>query len=307
MSGFDYRVLGKTGLRVSPLGIGGGGGIRSQDIRYAFERGINYFFYSSDFHHDTYRRSVPALRELCRAGSRVREQVVLATCSYVNDPEKLVGILVDQFAELQIDYIDVFHWGWVGQRHTDQALFDAVHALKGDCDLTQQVRAWQARREWAAEVNEELLRRGLVRFVGASFHDRALAREWLPALDVVMLRYNMAHPRVETLVFPALRGDRAQDPGVVIFNTAHSGRGMLHDPPPGYPSHMYVPWPPDCYRWALSHPAVDLVLTGMRSREQIDAALLAMEKGPMTQAERDALRKYGDLHVGRLQVKGVRG
>jgi predicted aldo/keto reductase-like oxidoreductase len=305
MGGFEHRVLGKTGLRVSPLGIGGGGGIDSADLLYAFERGINYFFYSADFHHETYRPTAAALRELCGAGSCVREEVVLATVSYVNDPDKLIGVLVDQFHELGVDYIDIFHWGWVGARHADAALFDAVHALKGDADLTRRVRTWQAQREQAAEVNEELLRRGLVRFVGASFHERATARQWLSAVDVLMVRYNMAHAGVETLVFPGLCGDPAQDPGVVVFNTAHSGRGMLYEPPPDYPPHMYVPWPPDCYRWALTHPAVDLVLTGMSDRHQVDAALAAMERGPMTEAERAALRKYGDLHIGRLQVKSA--
>src|SRR5262249_28087595 len=125
---------------------------------------------------------------------------------------------------------------------------------------------------------------------------------WLPALDVVMLRYNMAHPGVERDVFPYLPDDRATAPGMVAFNTAHGGQGPLYEPPPGYPEGMYVPWPPDCYRWALSHPAVDVVLTGVRSRGQIDAALAAMGQGPMSEEERAALRKYGDLHAGRLRV-----
>ena len=113
MSGFSARVLGRTGLRVSPLGIGGG--IRSRDLLYAFDRGINYFFYSSDLHHHFYRSSARAIRQLCGSGSRVREQVVLATVSYVNDPEKLFAVLWDQFAELGVDYVDVFY-SWAKQK-----------------------------------------------------------------------------------------------------------------------------------------------------------------------------------------------
>ncbi len=36
-----YRQLGRTGLTVSNLGLGGGGGISSEDTLYAFDRGIN--------------------------------------------------------------------------------------------------------------------------------------------------------------------------------------------------------------------------------------------------------------------------
>ncbi|HET8846197.1 MAG TPA: hypothetical protein VFN35_32345 [Ktedonobacteraceae bacterium] len=113
MSGFTMRQLGKTALQVSPLGIGGGNGLQAADLLYAFERDINYFFFSSDLHHFEYSRSTPALRQLCAHGSSLRDQAVLATVSYINDPDKLMGILLDQFVELGVDYIDVFHWGWI--------------------------------------------------------------------------------------------------------------------------------------------------------------------------------------------------
>jgi len=74
-----YRKLGRTNLTVSCLGLGGGGSISSEDTLYAFDRGINYFFYSSDLHHYIYSPMSGALRQLCGRGSSVREKVVLAT------------------------------------------------------------------------------------------------------------------------------------------------------------------------------------------------------------------------------------
>ena len=133
MSGFSRRRLGKTALQVSPLGIGGGGGIESNDLLYAFERGINYFFFSSDLHHMRYQRSANALRTLCGKGSSVRDQVVLATVSYIDDPAKLIAAMMDQFEELGIDHIDVFHWGWILADHDiDALLSSAKEAQEGE-------------------------------------------------------------------------------------------------------------------------------------------------------------------------------
>ena len=108
-----YRKLGKTDLIVSCLGLGGGGGISSEDTLYAFEKGINYFFYSSDLHHYIYSSMSRAIRQMCQRGSSVREKVVLATVTYIKKPDMALAALLDQFGELGIDYIDIFFWGWI--------------------------------------------------------------------------------------------------------------------------------------------------------------------------------------------------
>lgn len=138
------------------------------------------------------------------------------------------------------------------------ALIKKAKLLKGSCSYTKFIRQMQIlaeeRTEQALAVNEELLKRGLVRYVGASFHSRALARTWMRNLDVLMLRYNLAHLGVEQDVVPFLYGEKSRDPGMVIFNVGHDGLCLFHIPPLGWPAHGYVPSIPDCYRFALSQP-----------------------------------------------------
>jgi len=118
-----------------------------------------------------------------------------------------------------------------------------------------------------------------------------------------MLRYNISHRGVEEDVFPLLRGDKATDPGIVVFNVAHEGLRFFDHPSPGYPAGYPVPTIPDCYRFALSHPSVDLVLTGVKDRAQLDEALAAVEKGPFESRQMDFMRKYGIVHANRGRVR----
>jgi len=63
---------------------------------------------------------------------------------------------------------------------------------------------------------QSALKMGAVRYIGASFHDLALAQRYRPLLDVVMVRHNAAHRSAQTRVFNHLD---AQDrrPGIVTF------------------------------------------------------------------------------------------
>lgn len=292
MSRFTMRQLGKTGLVVSPIGIGGGGGIGDSDLLYAFEHGINYFFFSSDLHHYYYQRSAAAIRTLCGMGSSVRDKVVLATVSYLKDIDKLFTVIYDQFDELGLDYIDVFHWGWIADDDDLDTLLRGALQLKEDGSVAHAFRKYQVMYEQTCEINEEILKRGLARYVGASFHSRQAAIAWMGVLDVLMLRYNAAHRGAERELFPLLSGDKSQDPGIVVFNTAHEGTRFFHIPPLAWPAGEYVPSIPDCYRFALSNPWVDVVLTGVANRKQVDLALIAMEQGLMSGEEQAVLRRY---------------
>jgi aryl-alcohol dehydrogenase-like predicted oxidoreductase len=280
---------------VSPIGVGGGAGLSSADLLYAFDRGVNYFFFSTDLHHAVYQAGADGLRTLCRRGARRRDEVVLATVSYVTDPEKLMAVMVDQFGELGIDHVDVFHWGWITE-HTDcERLLACTPSLKEPGAFADTVRMLTTARDRVEEVNERLVSKGLVRFVGASFHARGVAARYSDGpLDVLMLRYNIGHTGVERDVFPRLRGDKALDPGIVAFNTTHEGQTFFRQRPRWYPEPLPVPRHGDGYRFALSNPLVDIVLTGPANRAELDQGLAAVEQGPLAADHMAFMRRYGE-------------
>lgn len=295
-----YRKLGQTDLTVSCLGIGGGGGLSSKDTVYAFEQGINYFFYSSDLHHFIYSSMADGLRQLCGKNSSVREKIVLATVTYIKSPEIVIGVLLDQFLELNIDYIDIFFWGWIGAN--DGVIFK-------DClNLSPHLRGPNTRYQKAIEniigVSERLKKMGAVRYIGASFHDLELAQQWLnsPLLDVIMVRHNVAHRSAQLKIFNRLNLMSPKRQGIVTFKSAGSHTGVLWAPPVYLPKKCWVPSVPDLYRYSLTQNSVDVCLMGPQKRQHIDEAIKGIQQGKLTSEELNYLNFYGDLHNNKLKL-----
>ncbi|MBD0389242.1 MAG: aldo/keto reductase [Nostoc sp. C3-bin3] len=299
-----YRKLGRTDLTVSCLGIGGGGSFSSEDTLYAFEQGINYFFYSSDFHHCLYSSMSEALRELCGRGSSVREKVVLATVTYVKNPEAAISALFDQFLELGIDYVDVFFWGWIDTHDAS--------AFKECLNISPKLRGsnttYQRNLEMMFGASERLKKMGAVRYVGASFHDLNLAQQWLhnPLLDVVMVRHNVAHRSAQSKIFNQLDAKDSERPGIITFKSTFSNSvGLLFNAPSGLPTNCWQPSVPDLYRYSLSQNCVDVCLMGLQHREEVDAAISGIVQGKLTPREIDYLNLYGNLHCKQIKIQDV--
>jgi aryl-alcohol dehydrogenase-like predicted oxidoreductase len=136
--------------------------------------------------------------------------------------------------------------------------------------------------------------KGRFRFLGLSGHNRRLfpelAREG--SFDIFHVRYNAAHRGAETEVFPALENlPPAARPGLVSYTATRWGQLLQQKHmPPG----EAAPVASDCYRFALSHPAVDVCLTGPKNLAQMREALRTLDLGPLNEAELIRLRRVGD-------------
>jgi aryl-alcohol dehydrogenase-like predicted oxidoreductase len=54
-----------------------------------------------------------------------------------------------------------------------------------------------------------------------------------------------------------------------------------------------VPSAGDCYRFCLSSPHVDVVLTSPANRAQLEENLRSLERGPLSAEEMTAMRAFG--------------
>jgi aryl-alcohol dehydrogenase-like predicted oxidoreductase len=260
MPAFPERiVLGRTGLRVSKLGLGSSFKAPTEAYLEAFERGVNYFYWGS------IRRGymADAIRAIAR---RERDELVVVVQSY----SRLGGLLTlsveAALRRLGLDHAEILLLGWHNSLPSPRVL-DAARALR---------------------------ERGRVRHVALSTHRRSL----LPTLvdddlfDVWHVRYNAVHRGAEREVFPALEGrNQAERPGLVTYTTTRWGH--LCDPK-RTPRGERTPSGTDCYRFALSRPEVDLCLAGPDNMDHMKQALAALEQGPLDDDELAWMRRVGD-------------
>jgi aryl-alcohol dehydrogenase-like predicted oxidoreductase len=273
--------LGPSGPLVVPLGIASSFGVGGADLERAFERGVNLFYWGSI-------RRPDFGRGLARIAARARDRMVLALQTYARWPSAMAASLERGLRALRVDHTDVLLLGWWNQPPPDRIL-DAARAL---------------------------VDRGLARQVMISCHHRPtfvkLAAD--PRVDLMMLRYSAAHPGAEVDVFPHLpHASEVRSPGVgskapdgpaprkgIVAYTALSW-GQLLDASL-VPEGEEVPTSADCYRYVLSSPSIDASWCGPRDGADLDLALAALDRGPMSDEELAWMRRVGIQVRARARV-----
>ena len=259
MTAFGERTLGRTGRRVSPLGLGSSYGLAGRDVERAFDRGVSFFLWGSRRREDFGK----GLREVAR---KDRGRATIGIQTYARAAWAMPGSVDDALRALGTDYVDLLCLAWWSALPPERIV---------DRALTLQAK-------------------GKVRSLMVSCHARPVFASFVAdgRYDALMVRYNAAHPGPERDVFPHVHAS-ARPPGVVAFTATRWG--TLLDPrytPGGEPR----PSAGDCYRFALSHPTVDVCLSGPRSGDELDHALAAVERGPMDDDEIAWMRRVG-AHV----------
>ena len=261
MADFLDRIeIGNTGLLSSRLGIGSTFDASTAVIEDAFERGINYLYWGTV-------RQPDFARAMVNLSKHHRDELILTVQSYSQDPSSIEGEVEDALKTAGIENFDFL---LLGNRNS---------ALSGEY----------------VELFERLRDRGLLRYMSLSSHNRP----FLPSLledyeqdrspfDLLMLRYNPVHRGAETDVFPFIQ--ERKHPTIATYTSTRWGHLLDSDKmPPGE-----VPLTArDCYRYALSNPAVDMVIAGPANGDQMGEAISALEAGPLEPEERARIERIG--------------
>jgi aryl-alcohol dehydrogenase-like predicted oxidoreductase len=250
-------TLGRTGLTVTRLGIGGAYCKTPDGYRAALDCGVNYL--------DTARayRDGEDERVVGEAIAGRRHQIVLATKSGRRDATGAREELETSLRLLGTDHVDVWQ----------------LHHLNTAAEREQALGPGGA-METAIKAREE----GLVRFIGVTGHDWAeIVKAVATGLfDTVLCWYNCAMKEPEEMLFPQAA---ANGTGVVIMNATRTDKLLSGDDAP--PAE-------DFYRYVLSHPAVSLTVMGLRDLSRFERVARALaERATLSPEGRQALEAYG--------------
>ncbi|QIR35460.1 aldo/keto reductase [Tolypothrix sp. PCC 7910] len=252
------------GQPASILGLAGQS-IDDATISLAFTAGINYFF----FYNLESKNFLGGLKSLL---ARNREQVLVATGSESRDLQSLRNYFDSVRHCLNSDRVDIFFLEYVSP----------ADDMKQVQVLLDELRLWKDS--------------GVVRYVGVTTHNRAIALEMIEhhRCDVLMHRYNMAHRKVEANVLPEAK--RANVP-LVAFTCTRWGTLLK-----GHPHwHGKLPTAADCYRYALNNSAVRLALTAPKTRQELEENLAVLHSPQLSNQEIAQWQEYGDLIYGNGQ------
>lgn len=236
--------------------------LKCEDVERAVGRGINYLNWCG--HADGLSHAV------ARMGS-ARKNVVVAAQFQARSAREAEREFASMIAELGTDSIDVLTLYYV----ESETEWEEIMAPGGVWDYLAEER-----------------RRGRLKRIGLTSHQRLLAAQWAESgkLDLLMIRYNASHRGAEQDVFPVAR---QRNIPVVTF-TGLRWKALLRptpDDPPGFSPPSAV----DCYRFCLSHPDVTVALMAPGNRAELEDNLRLLDDWRAQEAAaRKQLMEHGD-------------
>jgi len=257
----EFRILGKTGLKVSAVSYGAMRTRESEVIRYAIDKGINYLDTAHCYMNGDNEKIV------ARALKGRRNKVYIATKVHIAPKQQMIESVQDSLKSLQTDYIDVVQ----------------LHGMSN---------AQQPQNAEAIEAMTAMKKKGLVRFCGVSTHKNQaeVIRGMIETkfYDIVMMSYNFKSPAaIKEAVARAAKAGL----GVVAMKTQAGGykEKKLGNLSPHAAALKYI----------LQDKNVHTTIPSMPAFNMVDENMQAMT-GSLTFFDRRTLGLYGAAIANRL-------
>jgi predicted aldo/keto reductase-like oxidoreductase len=247
----SYRVLGKTGLKVSTVGSGVGIVPDPQVISRAIDLGVNYFDTARGYGNGNSERITGA------ALKGQRERVILATKTDGTTKADIFKDMDESLKALQTDYVDIWH---LHSRDTPDTITDE-----------------------AVEACEMLKKQGKTRFIGVSTHDvHGVADRILKIgkFDVVQTTYSYAIGGAP-LRQKAIARLYAAGIGMVAMKVIIAVAGFI-------PRDVNLPkeGPLAAIKWVLLNPAISTTVPYVKNIAELEMNVRAMNEPYTPQDEK---------------------
>ena len=266
-----YRPFGGTDLRVSEIGFGAYGTRDPDVIRYALDRGINYFDTAWDY--------MGGLSEetLGEALAGRRDEAVITTKWHPwpdTTKAEMLEMLHTSLRRLRTD-------------HVDALLVHSVGAKAGKPDGIPRLQNPEL-----FEAIEQARKDGKARFFGCSGHDGDLLEVMdhaigIPQFSVILCRYNFLQFPDQPELF---RRAREKGFACVAMKTLAGARGQdlaaFRD--------RHATFKQAALKWVLSNPDLANLVVSINATDQVDEYVRASGT-PMSDEERTALVDYERL------------
>ncbi|MBZ0298710.1 MAG: aldo/keto reductase [Anaerolineae bacterium] len=293
----EYRILGRTGLNVSVMGLGAGGPSRlgqrdqmnteaeSADIlRRGLDAGVNFIDTAEAYRTESIVGQAIAGRD--------RSQLVLSSKKSTGNnpvaPQELRTGLEDSLRQLGTDYIDIYHLHGVAPENYAYCR-DALLPVLQDLRTQGKIRFLGVTEAWNTDVSHAMLK-------------QALADD---AWDVMMVGFNLLNQTARESVFAATI---QQNIGVLIMFAVRLALGsperlkpVLHDlveqgqiDPADIdlddPLRFVldeggaVSLPDAAYRFCRDEPGTHVILSGTGNPAHLQANLDSFERPPLPEA-----------------------
>jgi aryl-alcohol dehydrogenase-like predicted oxidoreductase len=258
----DYRILGKTGLKVTTVSMGVMNCSDAAVVLRAYELGIN-FYDTADCYMWGHNEEMVG-----KVFQGKRDKVYIQTKVHPNNEEKKMRASVERsLRRLKTDYIDVLVWH--GHSHPEEV---------SDPNLY----------EFMTKMKKE----GKVRFTGFSAHSRmaSLLREAAKSNyhDVALVSYNFTHSKdlKEAVALAAKSGM-----GIVAMKTQAGGyrKGKMEGLSPHQAALKYV----------LMDQNVSAAVPGVTTVEEIEECAAVMGTS-FSKRNLDELKQYQSFLEGRI-------